>query len=166
MSVCQTDRPCTICLRHEIVMHSHHTVPQSRGGKDSLQIILCPTCHNALHAHGVFLVAQIRRNKIRAPKRFWKNAEDEQRAAPYIEILVRALITPLPEGFERDHIVTTTVKTSMFEDIKMLQLDLGKSSLEKTLDYCIKYTLHSKGISNVGQSKKESQLWFLQLPRS
>jgi hypothetical protein len=166
MGVCQTDKPCTICLRSEIVMHSHHTVPQSRGGKDSKQIILCPTCHNSLHAQGVFMVAQIRRNKIRAPKRFWRSPEDEMRAAPYLEILVRALITPLPEGFERDHIVTTTVKTSMFEDIKMLQLDLGKSSLEKTLDYCIKFTLHSKGITNVGQSKKESQLWFLHVPQS
>lgn len=166
MGVCQTDKPCKICLQREAIMHSHHTVPQSRGGKDSLQIILCPTCHNSLHAHGVFLVAQIRRNKIRAPKSFWKSPEDEQRAQPYIEILVRALITPLPEGFERDHLVTTTVKTSRFEDLKMLQLDLGKSSMEKTLAYCIAFTLQSKGITNVGQSKKESQLWFLQRPNS
>lgn len=164
MGACQSDKPCKICLHHEAIMHSHHTVPQSRGGKDSLQIILCPTCHNSLHAHGVFMVAQIRRNKIRAPKRFWKSPEDEQRAAPYIEILVRALITPLPDGFERDHLVTTTVKTSKFEDLKMLQLDLGKSSMEKTLAYCIAFTLQSKGITNVGQSTKESQLWFVQRP--
>lgn len=166
MGVCQTDKPCTICLRREAIMHSHHTIPQSRGGKDSRQIILCPTCHNSLHGNGVFLVAQIRRNKIRAPKKFWNCPEDQQRAQPYLEILVQALITPLPEGFQRDHPVITSVKTSTFEDLKMLQLDLGKSSMEKTIDYCIAFTLHSKGITNVGQSKKESQLWFLQRPDS
>lgn len=166
MGVCQTDKPCTICLQREAIMHSHHTVPQSRGGKDSLQIILCPTCHNSLHAHGVFLVAQIRQNKIRPPKRFWKSPEDEERAQPYLEILVRALVTPLPEGFERDHLVNTTVKTSRFEDLKMLQLDCGLSSMEKTLAYCIAFTLKNKGITNVGKSKTESQLWFLQRPES
>lgn len=161
MGACQSNSPCKICLQHEAIMHSHHTVPQSRGGKDSLQIILCPTCHNSLHANGVFMVAQIRRNKIRKAKRFWKNSEDESRAQAYLEILVRALITPLPAGFERDHLVTTTVKTSNFEDLKMLQLDLGQSSMEKTLNYCIAFTLQSKGITNVGQSKKESELWFV-----
>lgn len=164
MGVCQTDKPCTICQRREAIMHSHHTVPQSRGGGNSLQIILCPTCHNSLHAHGVFMVAQIRRNKIRKPKRFWNCPEDEQRAQPFLEILVTALITPLPDGFERDHTVTLTVKTSTFEDLKMLQLDLAKSSMEKTLAYCIAFTLQSKGITNVRQSKEESQLWFMQLP--
>lgn len=161
MGVCQTDRPCTICLKREAIMHSHHTVPQSRGGKDSRQIILCPTCHNSLHAHAVFMIAQIRRNKIRRPKRFWNCPEDEQRSQPFLEILVSALITPLPEGFERDHLVTVTVKTSTFEDLKMLQLDTGKSSMEKTLAYCIAFTLQSKGITNVRKSKEESQLWFL-----
>lgn len=161
MGAVQTNDPCTICLRKEAIMHSHHTVPQARGGKDSLQIILCPTCHNSLHANGVYLIAQIRGNKIRKPKAFWKTPEDEARARPYLEILVRALIAPLPEGFQRDHLVSTSVKTSMFEDMKMLQLDLGLSSMEKTIDYCIKFTLHSKGITNVRQGKQSSSEWFL-----
>jgi hypothetical protein len=70
-------------------------------------------------------------------------------------------MTPLPAGFERNHPITTSVKTSTFEDIKMLQCDLGLSSMEKTFDYCIAYTLHSKGITNVRKAKEESQLWFV-----
>lgn len=160
MGVCQTDRPCTICIRREAIMHSHHTVPQSRGGVNSLQIILCPTCHNSIHGHAVFLTSQIRRGKIRKPKRFWNNPEDEDRARPYLELLVQSLVTPLPEGFERDHLVSLTVPTTVFEDMKMLQTDLGLSSMEKTVAHCINYTLRSKGLVNVGQSK-ELKLWFL-----
>ena len=160
MGAVQSNEPCTICRRNEAIMHSHHTVPQARGGKDSLQIILCPTCHNSLHANGVFMVSQIRGNKIRRPKAFWRTPDEEVNARPYLEILVRALIAPLPDGFQRDHLVSTSVKTTLFEDIKMLQLDQGISSMEKTLEYCIKFTLHSKGITNVRQAKEQSSEWF------
>lgn len=156
--------PCVACEKIEPIMHSHHTVPRSRGGEDSLQIPLCPTCHNSLHAHALFSVSQIRTNKIRKPKQFWPRPEQEVRVRPYLEILVKALLLPIPPGVERQHQVATSVSTVTFEGLKLLQLDLGLSSLQKTLDYCIQSALTSKGLSNVSRKTKQnsSAMWFLQ----
>lgn len=154
--------PCVICCKLEAVMHSHHTVPRSRGGEESLQISLCPTCHNSLHAHALFLVSQINKNKIRKPKQFWVTAEHEARAQQFLEILVRAILSPVLASADRQHLLSASVGTSTFENVKLLQMDLGMSSMEKTLAYCINFVLHSKGLSNVSRkSKKESSMWFM-----
>ncbi len=157
--------PCIICSQTGTVIHSHHVVPQSRGGQDSLQIALCPTCHNAIHANAVFLVSQIRRNVIRKSKKFWRSPEEELRASKFLEILVRALLSPILA--ERKHLLSTSVSTSVFEEFKLLQLDIGASSMEKTLHYCIQSALNNKGISNVSRTvQKESSMWFLHKPAS
>ncbi len=145
-------------------MHSHHTVPRSRGGDDSLQIILCPTDHNALHAHALFIISKIKHpRKQRPPKQFWRLPEDEDRANPYLEILVQALLAPIPDGVVRQHLLSTSVDTPVFEDMKMLQADLGLSSMEKTIDYCIAFTLNQRGVLNNENRKQNVQQseWFL-----
>ena len=153
---------CTICEDRSCVLHSHHTVPRSRGGENSLQIPLCPTCHNAIHANALYLVSRIRNPKRKKnSERFWRTPTEEQRAEPFLKILVEALIKPIPEGLEREHLLSVSVSTELFEQFKLLQLDLGGMSQEKLLEYCIQQTIRIRGIGNV---KKESQteLWFMQ----
>lgn len=166
MGVTSTRDPCTICFAQESIMHSHHTIPRSRGGDDSLQIILCPTCHNGLHAAAVDLISRIntsRRKKPKPAKQFWKDGEAIERAQPYLQILVQALLAPIPEGVTRQHLLSTSVETPIFEGMKMLQTDLGLPSMEKTLDYCIALALKHRGITN--DDRKNNALadqWFIQ----
>lgn len=143
-------------------MHSHHTVPRSRGGDDSLQIILCPTDHNALHANALALISRIRNPKRKLDqKQFWRIPDDEDRAQPYLQILVRALLAPTPEGVTRKHLLSTSVDTPVFESMKMLQTDLGLSSMEKTINYCIESTLAQRGIGNEQRKNNASSSnWF------
>lgn len=164
MGAITTNDPCTVCFRKEAIMHSHHTIPRSRGGDDSLQIILCPTDHNSLHANAVFLISKIKNPaKKREAKQFWRTADDEERALPYLQILVQALLAPIPEGVTRQHLLSTSVETPTFESLKMLQTELGLSSMQKALDYCIALTLAQKGINNENRkaSNAKQNEWFL-----
>jgi len=159
----QTDR-CTICLDRAGVLHSHHTVPRSRGGSDSLQILLCATCHNAIHSQALYLVSKINNPKrANNNKRFWRNDLEEQRAEEFLRILVQALITPIPEELEREHLLSINVPTELFQQFKLLQQDLGLSSQEKVLLYCIRQTIKNRGLENVCTKSKKSttQEWFL-----
>lgn len=150
--------PCTICGVHESVMHSHHTIPQSRGGKDSLQIILCSSCHNILHANAVYVVSQIKNPSKKKPaKSFWKTFEEEAAARPWLEILVRALIEGTNQ--EVEHLISLKVPHEYWEDFKTLARDLGASQTDALL-YCIKYTLAKKGTKHDLQTTT-SELWFL-----
>lgn len=162
MPAVRSKDPCTICLQNFSVMHSHHTVPRSCGGENSLQIILCSNCHNVLHANGLAIAASIRSGK-KIRKEYWPNSEQRSRAEPYLQILVRALLADAQDK-QREHLVSTQVPTEVFEMMKLLKLDIGASSMEKTLEYCIRYTLHSKGI--VSNAKNTKTLWFMRIPES
>lgn len=154
-----SDTPCVICGILESVMHSHHTVPQSRNGKDSLQIILCSSCHNILHAHASYVVSCIRNPKRdRRTTSFWATPEQEQRASRWVEVLVQAFLTDVPNPDSLEHIVSTNLSHDDWQLFKVLAKDLGTSQ-EKALEYCIKFTLAKKGIKN--ESKGNSELWFL-----
>lgn len=149
---------CTICLIRTSAMHWHHTVPRSRGGEDSLQIPLCGDCHTVLHSHALAMASAIRRGKrIKNPTR-WLKPEDEERAKPFLEVLVRSLLMPIPEGFDRTHLVQTSVPTATYEALHALKLDQGLGSLERTLVYCIERSI-DLGSSHVHQTK--TGLWFL-----
>ena len=163
MPISNSKDPCTICTKIEPIMHSHHTVPRSRGGENSLQIQLCPTCHNLLHANAVALVAQIRNNRTGTVKNFFVNPDDNSRAQPYLKILVIALIGTSQE--ERRHTVTASIPTDIFFDLKILQQDLGLSSLEKTMEFCIVHTLNAKGVRNEKKKLRESSMWFMHVPK-
>jgi hypothetical protein len=130
-----------------------------------LQIILCPTCHNAIHAHALSIVSRI--NNPKRPKNnkhFWRNGVEEHRAEPFLQILVEALIKPIPENLEREHLLSINVSTTLFEQFKLLQLDTGLGSQEKVLNYCILQILKIRGIDNVTKSKNKKEhndLWFI-----
>lgn len=148
---------CIICLTFTDAINYHHTIPRSRGGENSEQIPLCPTCHTALHANALAIKANIRSKKPFS-KLFWRSSDEEYRARYYLEILVRALILPIPEGYTREHLLNVSVDTKLFEQFKLLQLDLGLTSQEKTLIYCIQQLLQIRGLTNTQQSVKP---WFL-----
>lgn len=154
---------CVICGVHESVMHSHHTIPQARGGADSLQIILCSSCHNILHANATYIISSIR-NPNRPKKSFWKTEDELRCADQWLKILVQALITPVPEeqsdGIE--HLVGTKLSGSDFKLFKLLAADLGCSQ-EKAVEYCIKSVLNNRGFNN---EKTKTELWFLRIPKA
>jgi hypothetical protein len=106
-------------------------------------------------------VASIKSNTRKIRKTYFA-PQDESRAIPYLEILVRALLErPL---LERDHLLSTLVKTSVFERLKLLQLDMGFSSMEKTLAFCIEHTTSNiLGVNKNGKAESSSKLWFLHL---
>lgn len=152
---------CRICAESQSVMHEHHTIPRSRGGDNSPLITLCSDCHNTLHANALAVVRRIRNPASKPLRSYWPTLQQEDTASPYLQILVKALLSP-PVG-DRQHLLSSSVPTSLFEEFKLLQTDLGLSSQEKTLEYCINYTLQHKGIKNVlsKDCKGQPDMWFL-----
>ncbi len=164
---------CTICTEFFSIYHMHHTVPRSRGGENSLQIPLCSSCHNILHANGVYVVARIRRagkgKPNKAGKRFWKTPQEEANAAPWLKILVQALMTPIAEGYEAQHPIQMSFDTSLYEMVKLLKEDLGASSIEETIRHSIALALSERGLGNAArqrQAKRSAELWFMHSPSS
>lgn len=150
---------CTICHTFTETINSHHTIPRSRGGENSLQIPLCGDCHDNLHAAAVFQVSRIRRpSRKRQPKNFFPKPEDAERAQPFLEILVTALLQPIPEGLSREHLVSASIDTNTYEALMYLKQDIGASSLEKVIVYCLQNTLKAKEVLNETQKQ---HLWFL-----
>ncbi len=140
-------------------MHSHHTVPQARGGENSQQIILCSSCHNILHANALFIISRMR-NPKRPAKTFWSTEREASRAEKWLRILVTALLTPVDNADAVEHPVGTKLKGADFQLFKILASNLGCSQ-EKAVEFCIKYTMQAKGIKNETKPK----LWFMSLPK-
>lgn len=157
MPAVESNQPCTICLVHEPVMHSHHTIPQARGGANSRQIILCSSCHNILHANALHVKSKLANPKLES-KQFWLKEEDRLRAEPWLQILVRSLVcVDIDRAGLTEHKVGTTLDRDTFILFKMLAADLGCSQ-EKAVDYCIKHVLTKRGLKN---DKTKPDLWFL-----
>ena len=156
MGAIVTHEPCLVCEVHEPIMHSHHTTPQCRGGVNSPQVILCPTCHNLIHAQALHLVSCIRKNTTPV-KRFWRSAGLEDRAAGLVQTIVRAFLEPLPTDVQVDIPLTLTVDAQLQAALQLLHLHLGLSSMEKTIRYCVTSMLERKGIKN----DKQAPMWFL-----
>lgn len=148
------ETPCVICDTLESVMNSHHTVPRCRGGEDSLQIILCPSCHDVLHANALHVLARIRNPKLPV-KAFWKNVKEEENAQRWLQILVSAFLQPIVGDIK--HLVSCSLETEDFRLFKELAGQLGCSQ-EHAVEYCIKLTLAHKGIQ---REKAMPELWFV-----
>ena len=157
-----SNEPCTICGVLESVMHSHHSVPQSRGGKDSQQIILCSSCHNILHSQAAYLISCVRNPKReRKMQSFWATPEQEQRASHWVGLQVQAFLTDVSNPDALEHLVSTNLSGKDWQSFKILAKDLGTSQ-EKALEYCIKFTLAKKGIKH---EQANPELWFLSVSK-
>ncbi len=148
---------CLICKVSESVMHRHHTTPRCRGGENSPQVDLCSSCHNILHSNAKHLVSCIKGNR-KPSKTFWRDADEEIAAQPLVQLIVKAFITEPLGDPNLEHPLTFNVPTSVLRDLKKLQSDLGASSMEKTLVYCVSYVLKSRGIKN---AKATLPMWHL-----
>lgn len=48
--VIKPSRSCLLCgFPLKALLEEHHTVPQSKSGKHSKRVRLCPTCHKVVH---------------------------------------------------------------------------------------------------------------------
>lgn len=111
-------------------------------------------------------MARIKGSK-RPLRKFWNSPLEETNAEPYLEILVKALLQPIQGS--REHLVSISVPTHLFEGLKLLQADLGLPSQEKTLEYCLLTSLNQKGLLNVvgyekDEKKSDPSLWFMRVP--
>jgi len=104
------------------------------------------------------------RNKNKKPlKVFWSSLEQERNAQPYLQVLVKALILPVknPEAVQRP--VHFKMDSAAYEQLKLLQAELGLPSIEKTILSSIKHLSELRGISNGTKEKTAgvSNLWFM-----
>ena len=150
-----TDDNCKVCGVHEATMHEHHTVPQARGGKNSLTVTLCPTCHNNVHSQASYIIANIKNfNKQKEKKVFWKTAELEERARPLVRLLVEYFLEPVEDGSGR-YIISVETTTKVARLLKLLKSDIeGCSSISSVVLYCIHYVANVRGLENATSNKK------------
>lgn len=143
-----TSGNCTICTNYFSLLHWHHTIPQALGGVDSLQIPLCSDCHNVLHAHALAVVARTRSGR-KIKKVYWPRPGDEERALPYLEILVNSILFPPIAPEDKEYNLQTKVNSDIHFGLGLLQQDLpGCKSMQQAVLYCIAYTLKSRGLYN------------------
>ena len=133
---------CSICTNPTSTPHLHHVLLQAHGGERGPQVPLCGDCHTRLHNHVTGLVSAIRRGKT-LKKRYWNSLAEESRALPLVEIAVQAALNPMTGG---KHPIMLKLDTAEYNRLKVLKVDLGLSSIEKTLLYCIQNTLQRRGL--------------------
>lgn len=143
---------CCICYEWSRNIHWHHTTPRALGGEDSLQIPIDGDCHTTLHAKSEAVVKYLNGNGEH-PGRFWDKWESEQRAQPYLEILVSAMLDPpVSEGNKRIKLGQPEVDLVTREKLNKLKQDLpGVTNIMQTLMFCINYTLKNEGYTNEEQ---------------
>ena len=149
---------CCICFGWTRNIHWHHTVPQALGGKESLQIPIDGNCHTTLHAKSEAVVSYLKGNRTEPPGRFWDKWESEQRAEPYLQILVQAMLDPpVEDGDKKIKLGQLEVDLVTRELLTRLKLDLpGVTNITQTLHYCIQYTLQNQGYKHETDHNKST----------
>jgi hypothetical protein len=145
---------CLICTRHFSALHWHHTVPQALGGKDSLQIPLCGSCHTQLHAHAEGIVAQ-QRNGRKISRTYWTDHTQEENAKPYLEILVVSIMNAPSSLAGKFFMVQSRIPAVVHRALHLYKMDSGLRNLDQALLLCLSETLKKKGYLN-GNDKPDS----------
>jgi hypothetical protein len=145
--------PCVVCNSLESVMNSHHTVPRACGGNKSMQVNLCATHHDILHAQAVYIISSLKNKK--QSKQFWANPQLEAAALPLLNVLVRALMVQTEQTNKKRNLVSIDIGQELKNSLKLLSKDLQMSQTN-ALTYCLIYTLKSKGILSDDQYRKIS----------
>jgi hypothetical protein len=154
---------CCICANFTRSIHWHHTIPQATGGTESLQIPLCGDCHTQLHSKASAIVAKIHGNRKTKIGAYWANPMHEGFAEPWLQILVNAILVP-PAGEDKMVLLPSQrVKLDLRYGLEILKRDLGNISVANAIMFCIKFTLHSKGIKyeqhDKSNNQKQTNLW-------
>lgn len=148
---------CVICTNFCNALNWHHTVPVALGGSESLQIPLCPTCHDTLHAYAEAIVARIRTGR-KIKRIYWKTSVEENNSKMYLEILVKSIMDP-PFSDEKEIRVFAKLDANLHRGLQLIKMDHNLKNLENALRYCIAYTLKQKGMygGNNSRAQKESE---------
>ncbi|AXG67692.1 hypothetical protein JA33_318 [Dickeya phage vB_DsoM_JA33] len=163
---------CCICGTFTKAIHWHHTIPQSLGGKDSLQIPLDGNCHTALHAKASAVVSKMHGKRKTPVGEFWDDPKAEQAAEVWLKILVDAMLVP-PVDPSSKMILLPSIQVDVETRLalELLKRDTpGITSMSQVLRFCIEATLKIKGLRNDEQQefshsrserngKKHRDLW-------
>lgn len=122
---------CYICQQSFSTIHVHHTSLQSYGGKDSLTVKLCPTHHNLIH----LLATKGNRDYS------WETDEQRSRGQPLVDCAIKSMTSDT-------HVykIWYTVDAEKRRNIERLKKELGQSSIEKTVDFCVTSVMKKLGI--------------------
>lgn len=142
---------CVICTEFCNALNWHHTIPVALGGEESLQIPLCPTCHDTLHAYSEAIVAKIRTGR-KIKRIYWKSSIEEDNSKPYLEILVKSILYPPVAPENKETKVMAKLEYDLHRGLQLLKMDENLGNLSTALKYCIAYTLKNKGIQNGNNS--------------
>jgi hypothetical protein len=146
---------CTICEKWQALLHWHHTIPQSLGGKNSLQIPLCAQCHNLLHAHSLAIVARKKTGR-KSHKNFWATPTMEHNAGPYLQILVEAILSD--ENVKgKQYVMSIKASPALHTALQLFKADRNVGSLEKAMLLAISETLRTRGYLEDEHSKGNQQ---------
>lgn len=138
---------CCICFEFSKAINWHHTIPQSHGGVDSLQIPLDGNCHTTLHSKADAIVSYLVGNRKDPIGNYWDNEESERRADPWLKILVEALLEPpITADQKLIRLGSPKVDLETRAQLDLLKQDLpGVTNLMQVQLYCLHYTLQNKG---------------------
>jgi hypothetical protein len=137
-----------------------------------LQIPLDGNCHTTLHAKADAAASFLKGNRKDPVGRYWDNEESEQRAQAYLMILVQSIMDPPVETEDKKILLgNPKVDLETRAELELLKIDLpGVTNLSQVVQYCINFTLDSKGYkdnekansnksSSKGNSNRSSNVW-------
>lgn len=126
-------RKCLICSKGETeVIHSHHVIPQSCGGKDGPQVDLCAEHHNMIHQFALKLVTSYRKGIV--PEFIWpKNHGDFNVARYLVGEIVKATLTSKDKKY-KFFLEFDQVQREMLE---LLKQEFGVTSITKAVYQCL-----------------------------
>lgn len=146
---------CLICEKYFSLLHWHHTIPQSMGGKDSLQIPLCAQCHNVLHAHALAMYAKQKSGRA-IRRKYWASPEMEINAAPYLKILVDAILSD-EAVHGKQYVMQFKASPALHTALQMFKMDSNAKSLEKAILLALGETLKTRGYLDNEHSKRNQR---------
>jgi hypothetical protein len=165
---------CTICEKWFPLLHWHHTIPQSMGGKNSLQIPLCAQCHNLLHAHALAVVAKVKKTRAgldpKKQRQYWANQTMEHNAGPYLKILVEATLND-ESVVGKQYVMQFKAPPALHTALQLYKSDSNVSSLEKAMVLAIseflrdrgyldnERSIRDQGTGNKGSARGKPNLW-------
>lgn len=159
-----TEGDCTICEKWFPLLHWHHTIPQSMGGKDSLQIPLCAQCHNILHAHALGIVARTKTGRA-LQKKYWMTPTMEHNAGQWLKILVEATLSD-EAVVGKQYVMQFKAPPALHTALQLFKSDSNVSSLEKAMVLAISEFLRHRGYLDNGHSNRDQSTGNKGTPRS
>lgn len=127
---------CYVCSEEVSVPHEHHVIPQAYGGKDGPTVTLCANHHNLIHE---LAKAHMSGKPIDAK---WRTPLERERGAT----LALAIVQAQQKSKDREFKIVYKISLEHRRRLGELKKRLGFTSLEKTIDFCVKRAMREQGI--------------------